>query len=82
MNFFGFDMLPFSLDKLPSADDGESRMGGNRIINPGFAIWKQPEYAWKVQIGDLHINVIKGREPNAFNRFMQGLVFGFKWSKL
>lgn len=88
MTFFGFDMLPFCLDKLPNPDpkprwyaDSDNRLMGNRIINPGFQIWQSPVYEWKVLIGQLTIMVEKGKEPNAFNRFMQELVFGFKWRK-
>lgn len=84
MNFFGFDMLPFQLDKLPSAHDGQGMSSNNMYTTKSFgpAYFKMPIYEWQVAIGELVIKVEKGRAPSWFNRFMQNIFLGFKWSKI
>lgn len=42
----------------------------------------QPKYSWKVEIAPtFFVYVQDGRVPNVFNRFMQRLCLGFKWSR-
>jgi hypothetical protein len=43
-----------------------------------------PEYSeWQVELmqGTV-LRPLKGREPNAFHRFMQSICFGFVWRKV
>lgn len=40
------------------------------------------DYQMKMCDGALKIRPLKGKEPNRFHRFMQGLILGFKWSKV
>lgn len=47
--------------------------------------FKMPEPSdWELVIGGEYgiiYTPTKGKEPNRFHRFMQGLVLGFKWRK-
>lgn len=52
-------------------------------MNQKLYIAKEPEFAWKCElISEIILSVEEGKQPNAFHRFMQRLVFGFKWSRI
>ena len=39
-----------------------------------------PDYEWECHINqNFVLNVEKGKAPNAFHRFMQKLILGFRW---
>lgn len=41
-----------------------------------------PKYEYKMYINDtLAINIVEGKEPNRFHRWMQKICFGFRWEK-
>lgn len=41
----------------------------------------EPIYDWSVTIGSHTFQTRKGREPNAFHRWMQEKLLGFKWKR-
>ena len=71
----GFFDTETDIHEGPIVFDGEVYTGV-----PVFAI-SEPIYDWSVTIGSLTIPTIKGREPNAFHRWMQEKLLGLKWSK-
>lgn len=79
---YGLDML-LCLDKMPSPEDyvEQNRMT-NYIRNPGFVIWQGPIYTWTYKLGTLTVQVEDKNVPNLFQRKMQELVLGIKWSRI
>lgn len=80
---FGFDMLPFCFDKLPSPEDyvEQNRMT-NYIRNPGFVIRQGPVYTWRYRLGTLMVQVEDKDVPSFFHRKMQQVFLGIKWSRI
>lgn len=40
------------------------------------------KYKYVLRIGGLSINIVEGKEPNWFHRWMQRICFGFRWEKI
>ena len=49
-------------------------------IRKAFII-PEPVYEWSVTIASHTFVTLKGHEPNAFHRWMQEKLLGFKWRK-
>lgn len=48
----------------------------------GVFTFSQPKYGWTVEIAPGFIlSIVKGKQPNAFWRWMQFLVLGFRWKR-
>lgn len=59
-----------------------SEYGGEMSETPEYVLLKQPVYEWWYSFAPGYMyGVEKGKEPNAFYRFMQRICLGVIWTK-
>lgn len=57
--------------------------GINYSIGPEWSVLRPPKYSYHLHITpSFIINIVEGREPNWFHRWMQKICFGFRWEKI
>ena len=51
--------------------------------NPSIFVDAPPVYAWRCELTPkVYWHCEEGKQPNAFHRMTQRLVFGFKWERI